>query len=99
MRITTDHKWKPFKYRDEVPAKVLADQFDYQNEEDALDGFFRYRGYWYHIDEFMAMHRPGYDPDPFPPPWSGYTNDSFFSGVLIELSLDGEMYRVGTYTC
>jgi len=37
ITIKTDRKWKQFKYRNEVPAKVLKDQFDYQNEEEVLD--------------------------------------------------------------
>lgn len=29
--------------------------------------------------------------------WDGYASDSYFSGVLIKLSRDGEEYMVGTY--
>ncbi len=93
MKIMTDHKWKPFRYRSEVPAKVLKSQFNYQDEEDTLDGFFRYRGYWYHQDGFVRIDAGA----PFGGPWNGYASDSFFSGVLIEVSSDGEQYRVGTY--
>lgn len=88
MRITTDHKWKNFCYRYEVPVKVLTEQFDYQDENEALDGFFCYRGTWYHLDEFLR--------DGAPQGWHGFAADSFFSGVVIELSRDGEQYRVGT---
>jgi len=98
LTIVTDHKWKQFRYRYEVPAKVLADQFDYQNEEEAFDGFFRYRGVWYHLDQFVTTH---------PNPWGGnsellslgfdgFASDSFFSGVAIKVSTDGEEYQVAT---
>jgi hypothetical protein len=88
MKIITNYQWRQFKYRDEVPQSVLDDQFDYL-DEDEIDGFFCYRGVWYHVGEFMAF-REGYTDK-----WHGYHSDSFFSAVLIELSDDGEEYRVG----
>ena len=91
--IITDHKWKRFKYRNEVPEKVLSSDFDYQDPEDVIDGFFKYRKNWYHLDGFMIL---GVN-HPFPNGYHGYMNDSFFSGVLIELSNDGEEYRVATF--
>lgn len=92
MKIQTDHKWKPFRYRNEVPSRVLADQFDYLDEDMGCDGFFRYRNRWYHIDGFMRVS----DNSPFKG-WEGYSSDSFFSGVLLRVSADGERYMVGTY--
>jgi hypothetical protein len=93
VTVRTDRKWKQFKYRDEVPKKVLADQFDYQ-DEDVIDGYFKYRGYWYHTDMFMRLGHGA--PSAFSG-WDGYHSDSAFSGVLIKLSPDGEEYQVGTY--
>lgn len=92
MEVKTDNKWKSFKYRNEVPAKVLKSEFDYLSEDDS-DGFFQYRGVWYHLSGFMRVNSNS----PFPKPWIGYAGDSFFSGVLIQVSDDGEQYRVGTY--
>lgn len=86
MQIITDGKWKQFKFRDEVPAKVLADQFDHL-DEDTTDGFFRYRGWWYHTSDFMTTEVKG---------WDGVHGDSFFSGVLVKISSDGEEYKVAT---
>ena len=94
MELKTDHKWKQFKYGYEVPEKIMADQFDYLDEDSSTDGFFQYRGYWYHTSDFMRVDKNS----PFPGAWHGYHSDSFFSGVLIELSSDGESYRVGAYT-
>lgn len=94
LRIKTDHKWRPFLTRDEVPERVLATRFDYLDGEEEWDGFFRYRGWWYHLSDFMRCDAGS----PFPGPWQGYHGDSFFSGVLLEVSRDGERFRVGTYT-
>jgi hypothetical protein len=91
LSIITDHKYHNFKYRNEVPGSVLKNQFDYQDEE-VIDGFFQYKGNWYHLDEFMGCDNMS----PFVG-WSGYSSDSFFSGILIKLSDDGEQYMVGWY--
>ena len=86
--IRTNHHWRPFCYRDEVPARVLADQFDYQDPDQALDGFFRYKGYWYHLDQFMRMQDDH---------WDGSLAESAFTGVVIKVSRDGEHYQVGSW--
>jgi hypothetical protein len=93
VTIKTDNKWKPFVYRHDVPSKVLASQFDYQNPEDVSDGFFKYRGYWYHLDGFLWFSELAEFKG-----WHGYASDSYFSGLVIKLSKDGESYMVGTYT-
>lgn len=88
--ITTDNKWRDLTCRHDVPRAVLDGQFDYQNEEETLDGFFKYRGAWYHLDMFTRT-------DMFDG-WHGYHSDSAFSGVLIKLSSDGERVKLATYT-
>ena len=90
LTIKTNRRWRDFVYRHDVPAKVLADQFDYQDGEDVIDGFFCYRGRWYHIDQFMRCGGPLAE-------WDGVLNDSFFSGVAIKVSRDGERYQVATF--
>jgi hypothetical protein len=96
MKITTDHKWKAFKYRNEVPAKVLH-RYDWLNEDDEFDGWIclrkKYGRMWFHLSDFMRLDRGSN----IPGKWQGYSSDSYFSGTLIELSSDGEMYRIGTY--
>ena len=94
MKVRTNNHWRDFKYRDEVPANVLADQFDWTNDwyaqyGDYSDGFIEYRGFWYHLGDFMRGGVEG---------WHGVHADSFFSGVVIRLSEDGEQYQIGTYT-
>ena len=94
LEIITDNKWKPFRYGNEVPKKVLDDDFDWMDEDQIGDGFFKYKGQWYHLDEFMRISKNA--PAPMKK-WHGYLSDSFFSGVLIKVSSDGEEYIVGTY--
>jgi hypothetical protein len=94
LTIKTDHKWKAFRCRYEVPKRVLARDFDYQDEDDATDGFFKYRGVWYHLDQFMRIE---HSPDSQFSTWHAYAGDSFFSGMVIRVSSDGEQYQVGTY--
>jgi hypothetical protein len=94
LTIKTNHNWRNFSYRYEVPKKVLEDQFDYQDPNDVIDGFFKYRDYWYHLDMFMRIENNSNDEFS---KWHGCHNDSFFSGVLIRVSDDGEQYQVATF--
>jgi hypothetical protein len=92
--VYTDHKWKQFKYRYEVPERVLQREFDWLDEEEGWDQFFKYRDWWYHISEFERIDR--YAPA-WLRKWDGYKPDSFFSGVVIKISDDMEEYMVGYY--
>ena len=94
LTIKTDNKWKPFRYRYEVPPSVLEDDFDYLDEDEGFDHFFEYRGNWYHLSDFMIIERNA--PREMRK-WDGYLNDTFFSGVVIKVSPDGEEYMVGTF--
>lgn len=108
LTIRTNHHWREFVYVWDVPESVIRDEFDwmYRNDGrtfeqfmedpgDYLDGFFCYRGIWYHISDFM---RP-YGRDSIFSEWDGYHGDSYFSGVLIRLSDDCETFQVATYFC
>lgn len=92
VTVKTDHKWRDLVYRHDVPAEVLASEFDYQDAEDVLDGFFCYRGCWYHLDGFMRIEN-----NPDLTGWDAYASDSYFSGVVIKLSKDCEQIKIGTY--
>lgn len=92
VTIKTNRQWRDLIYRADVPVKVLADQFEYLSEDEYSDGFFCYRGRWYHISEFMRIEN-----NPDLAAWHGYASDSYFSGVLIKLSSDGERVTCGTY--
>jgi len=95
LTIRTNHHWRPFRYRYEVPEVVLADQFDHLDEDEGYDGFLCYRGWWYHLSDFMVWTSVGVPEEMTR--WDGYASDSFFSGVLIKVSEDGEEYQVATY--
>ena len=94
LQITTNHNKRLFTYRHDVPEEIQKNQFDYQDPEENHDGFFKFKGHWYHLDQFMRI-------DPQAPggfqKWHGYHADSFYSGVLIQVSDDGETYKVATY--
>lgn len=85
MKITTNHQWRNFLYWYELPEKAKR-ELDYADEDSA---FLKYKGRYYALEEFMtSFHIEG---------WHGYSSDSYFSGVLIRLSSDGEQYQIGRY--
>ena len=93
IRIITDHKWKDFIYGYELTEKERK-EFDWMDpEEFDSSNFIRYRKCVYSLNDFMRIEPNS----PLPKNWHGYISDSFFSGVLIEISDDGEQYRIGLY--
>ena len=96
MKIQSNYHWRPFLYRHDVPPAVLASEFDWLDAE-ADAGFFKYRGWYYHLSEFTgtagldAFGMAAMDV------WDGHKGDSYFSGIVVRLSDDGEQYQVGTY--
>lgn len=92
MTIRTNHHWRPFASRSEVPADILESQFDYQ-PEDISDTYFRYLNTWYHLDQFMRCADPA---NPLQD-WHGYCAEGFTDGVLVRISDDGESYQVARY--
>ena len=57
-KITTNNHERFFVYRCDVPEKILQEQFDYQDPEETQDGFFKFKGYWYHLDQFTRIDKP-----------------------------------------
>jgi len=92
-KIITNNHERSFLYRSEVPTDILESQFDYL-DADTFVGFIHYRGHWYHTSCFMRFGYPGSVPFQG---WHGYSSDSFYSGVLIKISDDGETYQIATY--
>ena len=95
ITVKTNSQWRFLVNRHDVPAKVLADQFAHLDEDENLDGFFCYRGWWYHLSDFMRLDGVGFGEDLTG--WQGYTSDSAFSGVIVKLSRDGDSVMCGTY--
>jgi hypothetical protein len=92
-KIVTNRAWREFRPREDVPPAILASEFDWTNEAHAAhgdysDGFILYRGTWYHVGMFMRGGPEG---------WDASHGDSFFSGIVIRVSRDGERYQIGTY--
>ena len=92
VQVTTNNHKRDFLYRYEVPAPVLANELDWTDETDC-DGYIKYRGYWYHLSQFMWSHATLAGV----PRWEGAHGDSFFSGIVIRLCDHGETYQIGTY--
>lgn len=88
LTIVTNRQWRNFVYRADVPADVLASEFDW-TDEDESDGFFCYRGEWYHLSQFMcSTNVPGF---------SGVHTDTYFSGIAVNVSSDGEQYQIARF--
>lgn len=97
--VRTDDKWKDFTYGYDVPEKVRRSQFDWLDDAEGSDGFFKYHGTWHHLREFMSTG--GYGSDTVGASvlkgWDGVLNTSFSTGILIKVSPDGEQYKVASY--
>ena len=95
--ITNNHK-RYFLYGDEVPAKVLNEDYDYLEDSEKLDGFIHYRNMWFHISDFLVF---GIGTDRVEKPveidgklWDAYAGLTAFSRVLIRV-YNGESYTIG----
>jgi len=88
-RIRTNRHWRHFADSCEVPASVLAGEFDYLDDPSGAT-FFQYHGTWYELGQFMRGGVEG---------WQGSHSDSAFSGVLINVSSDGKSYQVARFSC
>lgn len=89
MRITSNRNWRQFVYRYDVPEDVLASQFDWTDPEVETDGFFKYKGTWYHLSQFSHCNLDG---------WDGSIAESWSCGVVIKVSKDCETYQVGFWS-
>ena len=96
MKVITNFHWRPPLYGYELPPEQRSEFHYLDNEEYMTREFIKYRGNYYDMHEFMVM------PDSAEPEfskWAGYLSDSFFSGLLIRYSEDGEQYQIATYIC
>ena len=89
--VSSDGKFKPFLYGDEVPKKVLSD-YDWLPEDEKEHGWVKYKNEYMHLSDFIRLSGSGVGRD-----WNGYHADSFFSGTVIKMTNDGEEYKIGRY--
>lgn len=90
--IKTSKVARLLKYRDEVPQKVLDNEFDWL-DEDTIDGFICYKKEWFHLSQFMTLDK---DSDFNKEGYDGYHGDSYFSGTLIRI-VDDESVIMARY--
>ena len=92
LEIITDHKTRYTIDGYELSDSELK-QFDYlENPRDGL--FFRYRGQLYDIGEFMRVSE---DSPLAIAGFNGYMSETYFSGIAIKLSPDGESVTVARF--
>ena len=71
------------------PAELK--EFDYLGEDEGT--FFRYRGNVYDLGEFMRTLNEELKG------WDGFAADTYFSGVAVKLSEDGDQVKVASCYC
>lgn len=93
VAITSDKKWRNFTYGYELPKKWRK-HFDWIKSDGVYDNsnFVKYRGWIYSIDEFMSI-----PVDAGMHGWDGIINETYFSGVVVKISSDGDKYKIGRY--
>lgn len=84
MTITTNHHAYPILYWHDLTRKEQADN-DWGAEDHS---FVRYRGNVIPMENFMRTE--------FMDEWDGIAPTSYFSGVAIKLSNDGETCKLAT---
>jgi hypothetical protein len=97
VTIKSDKKWRNLLYGYELPKKQRK-EFDYLTDEEFdTRNFAKYRGNYYDVGEFQRVPSIKSEDGPAFVKWDGYMSDSYFSGVLIKLSSDGEQYKIGMF--
>ena len=84
MQTITNNQYREILTGYDIPEKYHSD-FDYMDDIDE-GSFFKYRGQYYSLDEFMSGGE-GY--------WDGFSHDTFFSAIVIKLSDCGDSVLVG----
>ena len=93
-KIYSNYHKRELQYLFELDPKdqeIVKERFDWMDGETLdCEQFVRYRGEWYGLCDFMAVHNTFYNPNPpqWLKRWDGYLTDSFFSGVVIRYVRD-----------
>jgi len=91
VKIYCNYHKRELLYFWELSDKLQAEARETYNYTDIEElEYFVYHGSLYSMIDFMSLHNTFYCPNPpeFMHGWAGYTNDSFFSGVLVKWALD-----------
>lgn len=93
MKINTNNVVRPLVSGLDLTQNE-REEYDHIDDDD-LAGyqFFRYRNQMYYLGDFM---RCGVD-ERFGKKWHGYLAQSFFHGLLVRISHDGDGVIVGEY--
>jgi hypothetical protein len=100
MNITTNNVPRELKYLSDFSASDQAkirSQYDWMDSDDLEYnyGFFKYRNSFYHLQDFLRVANESTGDLVG---WHGYTNDTYFSGTLIQLvENDCDRVIVGRY--
>jgi len=88
LHIVTNYHPRDLLYIHELTPRqqeqAMSDYADYTDMDDCM--FFVYRGWVYNLLDFMHID----DRSPFGRYWHGYSNDTYFSGVLVHLCVEDE---------
>lgn len=88
FQVKSNRHWNNFLYGYELTSKE-KEEYDYLDLEDIeTHSFLRYKNNTYALADFLTAEHVD--------DWDGIFTDTFFSGVVIKLSDDGEQYQVGT---
>lgn len=100
MNIITNNKPRHLLTLAELPRKVAEAEFDYVTDDHA-PRFFKYRGAWYDVGEFVRIapraravgfEHPADDGSPLLA-WHGVETNSYFTATLVRYA--GESVIVG----
>lgn len=91
--IISNFQWREFLYAMDIPVSIIKNNFDWLDDDMNHDGFIKYKNNHYHISEFMVIQNKQLTDKN----WQAYLSDSYFSGLLLEVSECGEFYRIARY--
>lgn len=91
ITIVTNHQYRPILSSYDLPKEALKEFYHYYTEQLEQASFFKYKGIYYDLSNFMRTKSEEFKG------WDGVHSDSYFSGILIKLSKDCESVIVGRY--
>ena len=97
LKIRTNYHYYPLLYYYELSPKYQAiakRDYDWDDGLEENAQLFIYRGQLYHLEDFMRFDYPAGSgkPEEFAD-WEAYSNDSFFSGIVIRYAKDEYGYQ------